>query len=246
MVGLVVPRKAFLALVALNVRGLAKSLSVFSDAELKKIWVKKFGGELKTLKNTIKKGKNRKALLGASKRVKAIKGIGYVVDDSKGIGLAGEEIAAIVAAAAPILAVVIAAIVNKTKGKKAVKKKPAFKILLTEEQKKTKQLTKIEGRNIKVADETLLFFKGKKIAMNEEKEKQIQKRTLDTKIRIFLYSITYNPKGEYLETSDDEYLNKINIFVKRENSDNITKIFREILDTIYETKYIKVLLYFNL
>jgi len=119
MVGLVVPRKAFLALVALNVRGLAKSLSVFSDGELKKIWVKKFGGELKTIKNTIKKGKNRKALLGASKKVKAIKGIGYVVDDSKGIGLAGEEIAAIVAAAAPILAVVISAIANKSKGKKA-------------------------------------------------------------------------------------------------------------------------------
>jgi hypothetical protein len=119
MVGLVVPRKAFLALVALNVRGLAKSLSVFSDSELNKIWVKKFGGKLSVLKQTIKKGKNRKALLGASKKVKAIKGIGYVVDDSKGIGLAGEEIVAIVAAAAPILAVVIAAIVNKSKGKKA-------------------------------------------------------------------------------------------------------------------------------
>lgn len=119
MVGLVVPRKAFLALVALNVRGLAKSLSVFSDAELKKIWVKKFGGELKTLKNTIKKGKNRKALLGASKRVKAIKGIGYVVDESIGEAATGATTAAIVAAAAPILAVVIAAIANKTKGKKA-------------------------------------------------------------------------------------------------------------------------------
>ena len=119
MVGLVVPRKAFLALVALNVRGLAKSLSVFSDSELNNIWVKKFGGKLSVLKQTILKGKNRKALLGASKRVKAIKGIGYVVDDSKGIGLAGEEVVAIVAAAAPILAVVIAAIVNKSKGSKA-------------------------------------------------------------------------------------------------------------------------------
>ena len=69
---------------------------------------------------------------------------------------------------------------KQTKGKKAVKKKPAFKILLTEEQKKTKQLTKIEGRNIKVADETLLFFKGKKIAMNEEKEKQIQNNKKET------------------------------------------------------------------
>jgi hypothetical protein len=120
MVGLVVPRKAFLALVALNVRGLAKSLSVFSDSELNKIWVKKFGGKLSVLKQTIRKGKNRKALLGASKRVKAIKGIGYVVDDSIGAEPAtGATTAAIVAAAAPILAVVIAAIANKTKGKKA-------------------------------------------------------------------------------------------------------------------------------
>jgi hypothetical protein len=120
MVGLVVPRKAFLALVALNVRGLAKSLSVFSDSELEKIWVKKFGGKLSVLKQTIKKGKGRKALLGASKRVKAIKGIGYVVDDSIGAEPAtGATTAAIVAAAAPILAVVIAAIVNKSKGKKA-------------------------------------------------------------------------------------------------------------------------------
>ena len=120
MVGLVVPRKAFLALVALNVRGLAKSLSVFSDSELNNIWVKKFGGKLSVLKQTIKKGKNRKALLGASKRVKAIKGIGYVVDDSIGAEPAtGATTAAIVAAAAPILAVVIAAIVNKSKGKKA-------------------------------------------------------------------------------------------------------------------------------
>ena len=118
-VGLVVPRKAFLALVALNVRGLAKSLSVFSDSELQKIWVKKFGGELKTLKNTIKKGKNKKALLGASKKVRAIKGIGYVVDDNNGIGLAETTIAAIVAAAAPILAVIVSAIVKKTKGSKA-------------------------------------------------------------------------------------------------------------------------------
>lgn len=117
MVGLVVPRKSFLALVALNVRGLAKSLSVFPDSELKKLWVKKFGGELKTLKNTIKKGKNKKALLGASKKVKAIKGIGYVVDDS--IGEAATGTAAIIASAAPILAVIIKAIANKTKGSKA-------------------------------------------------------------------------------------------------------------------------------
>jgi len=121
-IGLVVPRKAFLALVAINVRGLAKSLSVFSDAELKKIWVNKFGGKLNVLKNAIKSGKKRKPLLGASKRVKAIKGIGYVFDEGNSIGEAatGATVAAIIAAAAPILFVITKAIVEKKKGKDAV------------------------------------------------------------------------------------------------------------------------------
>jgi len=122
MVGLVVPRKAFLALVALNVRGLAKSLSVFSDSELHKLWVKKFGGELKTLKNTIKSGKNRKPLLGASKKVKAIKGIGYVFDEQQGgIGDGGVSVTALIASATPILVVIAKAIADKTKGTDAAK-----------------------------------------------------------------------------------------------------------------------------
>ena len=121
-VGLVVPRKAFLALVAINVRGLAKSLSVFTDAELKKLWVNQFGGKLNVLKNAIVSGKKRKPLLGASKRVKAIKGIGYVFDENKNIGEAatGATVASIIAAAAPILLVITKAIANKEKGKNAV------------------------------------------------------------------------------------------------------------------------------
>jgi hypothetical protein len=78
-VGLAVPRKAFLSLVFLNVRGLAKRLSKLSEAALEKLWVKQFGGKLSVIKKAIAKGKNKKALFGASKRVKQLKGIGYVV-----------------------------------------------------------------------------------------------------------------------------------------------------------------------
>jgi hypothetical protein len=78
-VGLVVPRKAFLSLVFLNVRGLAKRLSRLPKDKLKKIWEQTLGGKMSSIEKAIAKGKNKKALFGASKRVKQIKGIGYVV-----------------------------------------------------------------------------------------------------------------------------------------------------------------------
>lgn len=78
-VGLAVPRKAFLSLVFLNVRGLAKRLSRLSDAALTDLWVNKFGGKINTLKKAIAKGAKKRALFGASKRVKQLKGIGYAV-----------------------------------------------------------------------------------------------------------------------------------------------------------------------
>ena len=112
-VGLVVPRKSFLSLVALNVRGLATRMSKLSDDEIKKLWVNKFGGKFDVLKNAIAKGKKKKPLFGASKKVRAIKGIGYVVNDDEGIGLTGAEIAAIVGAAAPILVAVVALLKKK-------------------------------------------------------------------------------------------------------------------------------------
>jgi len=78
-VGLVVPRKAFLSLVFLNVRGLAKRLSRLPKDKLKKLWEQTLGGKMSSIEKAISKGKNKKALFGASKRVKQIKGIGYVV-----------------------------------------------------------------------------------------------------------------------------------------------------------------------
>jgi hypothetical protein len=101
-------RKAFLLLVALNVRGLAKRLSKLSAIGKKNLWVNKFGGKIEVLEGAIKKGLTKKYLFGASKKVKAIKGIGYIIDEGNNISGAGDPVsttstATIIAAAAPIL-----------------------------------------------------------------------------------------------------------------------------------------------
>lgn len=112
-VGLIVPRKAFLAMVSLNVRGIAKRLSMLSESEIKKIWEQRFGGKYSVLKKAISKGKKKRSLFGSSKKVKSIKGIGYVVDESNsGIG-EPVSTAAIIAAAAPILVAFVALLKKK-------------------------------------------------------------------------------------------------------------------------------------
>jgi hypothetical protein len=120
-------RKAFLLLVTLNVRGLAKRLSKLSAIGKKAFWENKFAGKMSVLEGAIKNGLKKKPLFGASKSVKNIKGIGYVVDNSNiygtevltagaGAAAAGAAAAAnpagaasigtILAAAAPILAII--------------------------------------------------------------------------------------------------------------------------------------------
>lgn len=110
-VSFVGPRKAFLLLVRLNVRGLATRLSKAPEAKLKKLWEDKFAGKLSVLKSTINKGKKKKPLFGASKKVKAIKGIGVVVDTTNDMMIGAEpastaSLATVLAAAAPILVAV--------------------------------------------------------------------------------------------------------------------------------------------
>jgi hypothetical protein len=65
-VGLVPARKAFLALVALNVRSLATTLNRVKNSpkrdDLYRIWVKDFGGDWKTLDQAIYNGSHRKRL----------------------------------------------------------------------------------------------------------------------------------------------------------------------------------------
>lgn len=113
-VGLVAPRKAFLLLVTLNVRGLAKRMSKLSDADLKKLWEDKFAGKLSVLKGAIKRGLRKKPLFGASKKVKAIKGVGAVIDETIGAEPASTvSVTAIIAAASPILIAVISLLKKK-------------------------------------------------------------------------------------------------------------------------------------
>jgi len=126
-VGFIPARKAFLAIVNLNIRGMAKRLSRLNDDDLKTFWVKRFGGDLSVLKKAIANGKNKRPLFGASKRVRAIKGIGYICDDF-GVGAepvttaaaassagatGGVSVVAVIAAAAPILVAVVSLLKKK-------------------------------------------------------------------------------------------------------------------------------------
>lgn len=80
-VTLAVPRAAFLSLVAINAFGYAKKLghsiwdannqyTPFKD-KLKTLWQDKLGGDWTVLQNAVKKGMNKKAILGAAPAVPA-------------------------------------------------------------------------------------------------------------------------------------------------------------------------------
>jgi len=104
-VGLIVPRKAALALMALNFRGMATRAAQVPTPELKKMW-DRFGGKFSVLEGAIRNGKTKKPLFGANaKKVKVIKGIGaIVIDENQDIGAAPLAVA-LIASAAPILAI---------------------------------------------------------------------------------------------------------------------------------------------
>jgi len=122
-VGLIVPRKSFLAMVSLNVRGLATRMNQLGAAERSALW-KKFGGQPSVLEKAVRNGIKKRPLFGAGKKVKAIKGIGAVTDEGVGIapliipaaaggGVSAATVATIIAAAAPILVAVVAALKKK-------------------------------------------------------------------------------------------------------------------------------------
>lgn len=134
-VGLVVPRKAFLALLALNVRGLATRMSKVSQDKLRKIWVDRLGGQMSVLNNAISKGKKKKAIGDNNLKVIGIPGIGYVVDN-RSIGVSppggadaaggagagagagsGVDIASLIKVAGPIIDLIIN-LLNKLGSKK--------------------------------------------------------------------------------------------------------------------------------
>ena len=132
-VGLVVPRKAFLALLALNVRGLATRLSKISQPNLKKMWVDRLGGQMSVLNSAISRGKKKKSIGDNNLKVIGIPGIGYVVDN-RSIGVSppggadaaggagagagsGVDIASLIKVAGPIIDLIIS-FLNKIGSKK--------------------------------------------------------------------------------------------------------------------------------
>lgn len=92
-------RNSFLAVVALNGRGLASKLAkqlAKNPAALETLWEKKLGGKFSKLKSVIASGAKKKPLFGESKksRMQGIEGIEFI---------AGPELAAALALAAPVV-----------------------------------------------------------------------------------------------------------------------------------------------
>jgi hypothetical protein len=107
VLGLAIPRNAFLILVQFNVRGLAtrlQRLQAKNPADLEKLWVKQLGGDIAFLNQAIKEGSAKKPFLGSR------------IDGVDQIGVAAEGgVAAIITASTPVLLAVIAILAsNKT------------------------------------------------------------------------------------------------------------------------------------
>lgn len=86
-------RGAFLSLIRLNVRGLAKKMSVAiaKDSSTSKAFWEKLGGKFDLLKKAVDKGKNKRPLAGESKKNKALKGVGFYSADSESSYYIGED-----------------------------------------------------------------------------------------------------------------------------------------------------------
>jgi hypothetical protein len=107
VVGLAIPRNAFLILVEFNVRGLAtrlQRLQAKNPADLEKLWVKQLGGDITFLNQVIKEGSAKKPFLGS--RINGVDQIGVAAEGG---------VAAIITASTPVLLAVIAILAqNKT------------------------------------------------------------------------------------------------------------------------------------
>ncbi len=103
-------RNAYLLLVKLNVRGTAHKLNLLLNKpggpdKLKKVWVKKLGGEFDNLVKNIDQGKKKKPLLGESKKTKGLKGMYGMGEVATGVTLATilASASGAIAAIAPLL-----------------------------------------------------------------------------------------------------------------------------------------------
>ena len=104
-ISLAANRNAFLALVRLNLRGLALKLKRVNQTKMLRLW-ERLGGNKKSLLKAISKGSQKRPLLGASKKTRRIKGfeedsIGVIFNEpisnvaSQAIGTGAESTAAV-------------------------------------------------------------------------------------------------------------------------------------------------------
>ena len=107
-VSLAGPRGSFIALVNLNVRGLANKLLISPKDKVEKIW-KALGGNPTKLYNAVLLGSKKKPFLGAKAEYKTVNGIGSVV----AVGTLLASAAAVLAALAPVFKMI-----DKNKGTK--------------------------------------------------------------------------------------------------------------------------------
>jgi hypothetical protein len=111
VVGLVPVRKAFLALVSINARGLANRLSKLNPTQLNKLWSEKFGGKTSVLETAITRGRIKRPLTGRGKRVKGVNGIGSIevienigeASAAPGTPEGGFDVSKLISIAGPIL-----------------------------------------------------------------------------------------------------------------------------------------------
>jgi hypothetical protein len=101
-------RAAFLSLVGLNVRGIAKKLSIAiaKDPSTTKSFWEKLGGKYDRLKSRVEKSKDKRPLAGESRRNKELKGLGFYPADTEDSYIGVVDLAAIgvfLATAAPAL-----------------------------------------------------------------------------------------------------------------------------------------------
>lgn len=156
------PRTAFLALVALNVRGIANKLQAANQAELKAKW-NKLGGNFTSLTNTIKKGSAKKPLLG-------------IRND---IGSVAATVGATVTAAAPVL-LALEKFIGKIdqvqdsatvkKGKQILAKNPKLKKVLAKksDQAKKEIFKKVAAKTGQSPEDVKEFFDQAKDTFKEE------------------------------------------------------------------------------
>jgi hypothetical protein len=111
VVGLVPVRKAFLALVTINARGLANRLAKLNTDQLNKLWSEKFGGKTSVLESAIRRGRIKRPLTGRGKRVRGVNGIGSIevienigeASAAPGTPEGGFDVSKLISIAGPIL-----------------------------------------------------------------------------------------------------------------------------------------------